>query len=244
MMDLFDEKLRKMAAEEEIQVPETLHRRMMCAAQPTHRKKRHAARKLLILAASIGVLGVVVVGAANRLTLADFVDYEMERPEHTPRPTQLTESFKEDVTEGLSPADAERMISAFESGEMRIMSEEESRTMEALWEEYTALYTDTERQKAAMRAAEDAYYEHGLRDSEVVGARFEHVQTDPDYNCAEALVVLYLSDGYGYRMLIQAETLELVQAYRLSDETMESEYFDALWNGTVEDFMASQQGEG
>lgn len=239
-MDLFDEKLRQMAAEDKLRVPETLHGRLMCAAQPTYRKKRLVVRKLLILAASIGILGVVVVGAANRLTMADFVDYEMERPEHTPRPTQLTESFKEDVTKGLSPEDTERMISAFESGEMRITTEEESHIMTALWEKYTALYTDVEHQEAAMQAAEDAYYDHGLRDSEVVGSRFEHVQTDPNYDCAEALVVLYLSDGYGYRMLMQAETLELVQAYRLSEETMEDEYFDALWNGTVDEYNAEQ----
>lgn len=239
-MDLFDEKLKKMAAEDEIQVPEMLHERLV---QITHPRKRFPVRRLVILAAVIALLGVLTVGASYRVGNDEMGIYvrPSTESEKTPMPTILPEADKEVIQERMDAETAEAFISAVEDGKIGIITEEEAQKQADLWEKYYELYQDEERQAAAMQAAEEAYYTHELWDAEVVGARFEsrgiNVYTSES---ASVGVILYLSDGCGYRMHMDADTLELMQATDLLPETMEDEYFDALWNGTVDEYNAEQ----
>ena len=238
-MDHFDEKLRQMAAQEEMQVPESLHRRLM---EPAPRKRRFVARKLVLFAAVIGILGVVTAGAAYHVIREDMGYYAMEKPveERTPEPTCLADSAKEIIRDEMEPSTAEDFISAIEAGEIHMMTEEEEKAEQEAYAHYASMYQDEEKQAQAIQAAEDAFAAQALWDAEVTGARFEGTQLSAEYDCAEALVVLYLSDGCGYRMLMDADTLELVGAVGLTPETMESEYFDALWDGTVDQYNAKQ----
>ena len=240
-MELFDEKLRKMAADEEIQVPETLHERLV---QITHPRKRFPVKRMVILAAVLALFGVLTVGASYRVgndEMGIYVRLSTE-PEKTPAPTILPETDKEVIREQMGPETAEAFISAIEEGDIGIVSEDDAQKQADLWEKYNELYQDEERQAAVMQAAEDGYYANKLWDAEVIGARFENINVWPENVVAN--VILYLSDGCGYRMHIDADTLELMRATDLLPETMEDEYFDALWNGTVEEYQASQQGEG
>lgn len=241
-MDQFDKKLRQMAAAEDMPVPESLHRRLKT---PVRRKNRHVARKVILVAAAIGILGAAA-GATYRVAREDMGYYAMEKPveEKTPEPTIIADSAKEVIETEMEPSTAEAFISAIESGEMHLWTEEEVREEQAQYQKYEMLYRDEGKQAAAIQAAEDAFLSKGLWDAEVTGGRFEHVQVDLMYDRAEALVVLYLSDGCGYRMLLDADTLELVQAIGLTPETMESDYFKALWDGTLEEYNAKQHGAG
>ena len=211
-MDHFDKKLRQMAAEDNLEVPERLHLRLMEPVQTARRNPRFMARKVVLLAAAIGILGVVTAGAAYCVTREDMGYYAMEKPveEKTPEPTILADSVNEIIQEEMEPSTAEAFISAIESGEIHVMTEEEEQAEREKYEHYASLYQDEEKQAQAIQAAEDAFESQALWDAEVTGARFEHTQLSAEYDCAEALVVLYLSDGCGYRMLMDADTLELV----------------------------------
>jgi hypothetical protein len=186
------------------------------------------------------------VGASYRITKEDLGYYQRAVPETTaePSPVQLEESEEEIIRADTADEEtAEALINGIESGNIHLTTEEEAQTEEAQYAYYTEKYADEVARKRAISAAEAAYYAQDLWDAEVVGARYEHIQEGRAYDCWETLVVLYLSDDCGYRMILNADSLELIQAIGLTPETMESEYFQALWDGT-EDAYREKTAKG
>jgi hypothetical protein len=123
------------------------------------------------------------------------------------------------------------------TGETHLVTPEEAQAEEDQYAAYTAQYADPAAQDAAISAAETAFSDQNLWAAQVQGARYEGIQEGREYGCWEAAVVLYLDDGCGYRMILNADTLELIQAEGLTPETMEDEYFQALWDGTQADYL-------
>lgn len=244
-MNEWDKKLREIASREQMPVPITLHDRIKeITENRVAYGRRNISVRIGVIAAAIALFGTVTAGAVYYVANDGMGGYIS--PRILEKKLQDSQPFEDSLAEKWAdiPASVWEEMSSQEQFDVlgiEPITPEQEREMYENWETWDKIYQDPRRQEEAQQAAIDAFYAHSLWPAEVAGARYEHVQECfdlQDDQVYEVLVVLYLSDGCGYRMHLDCETLELLHTTDLLPEVMEDEYFDALWNGTVEEYFA------
>ena len=227
-MNELDKKIREMAANDKMTVPDSLHNRLVTITNESAPKRKGiSVQRLVIIAAVLVALGTVTAGAVRIVWNDEMGGHISPRilekrvinsasTDDTNQPVQDVSAEQYVIEEDDTPASAledmpvEEQLKALDIPSIK---EDEAELMYEMWSTWDAIYQDASKQKEVEQAAIDAYYEYKLWDADVEGARFEHVQECVelrDQHTYEALVVLYLSDGCGYRMHMNCETLELL----------------------------------
>lgn len=238
-MNQFDRRLRALAAKEKMIVPDTLHQRLVETIHTNVPERRYISiLRFVVIAALIAILGTVTAGALRLIGNDEMGGYISPQI----LANHATESENDtDAAESAKPG-----ISATEDAaesDSSMIAKDQAPAMYEAWNTWNTIYQDTDRQKEVSQAAIDAYYALHFWDAEIEGARYEHVQACielEDTQTYEALVVLYLSAGSGYRMHMDCETMELLHTTDLLPEVMKGDYFNALWNNALDTYQAEQ----
>lgn len=251
----FDKRLRNMIADDNLHVPKSLDKRLAEITNTAPRKRAHiSVARFALIAAVFAMVGSITAGAAYLITRESMGGYTNPRiiEQHNAEISVAEnispeEAFSSGIEEYVTVTEDMSMQEQFEFSDIPVIMEEEVQSAHEVLSTWMTEYQDESRQKAAEQAAIDAYYQYGFWDAEVEGARFEHVQQCADLldeQVCEALVVLFLSDGCGYRMHMDCETLELLSTTDLLPEVMADDYFDALWNKSTEEYFSRQNAQG